>query len=78
MDPLTAFLDSNVLYPAALRNLLMWLTLRGLFRARWTDVVHEEWMAAVRRDFTDVTRQQLERQGLIQTAAALRGHASVL
>lgn len=61
MDRFTAFLDSNVLYPAALRNFLMWLALHGLFRARWSDRVHEEWMGAVRRDFPDVTRGQLER-----------------
>ena len=39
----------------------MWLVLRGLFRARWSDLVHEEWMAAVQRDFPDITREQLER-----------------
>ena len=39
----------------------MWLALRGLFRARWSDRVHAEWMAAVQRDFPDVTREQLER-----------------
>lgn len=61
MERLIAFLDSNVLYPAALRNLLMWLAFRGLFRARWSDSVHEEWMAAVQRDFPDITRAQLER-----------------
>ncbi len=61
MDCFTAFLDSNVLYPAALRNFLMWLALNGLFRARWSDMVHKEWMGAVARDFSDVTRAQLER-----------------
>lgn len=61
MDRFTAFLDSNVLYPAALRNFFMWLTLGGLFRARWSNMVHEEWMAAVQRAFSDVTREQLER-----------------
>ncbi|MGH9319655.1 MAG: hypothetical protein ACRD3V_07170 [Vicinamibacteria bacterium] len=34
---------------------------RGLFRAKWSDVVHEEWMAAVHKNFPDVTREQLER-----------------
>jgi len=61
MDRFTAFLDSNVLYPAALRNFLMWLTVCGLFRARWSYMVHEEWMAAVQRDFPDVTGKQLGR-----------------
>lgn len=61
MDGLTAFLDANVLYPAGLRNLLMRLAVRGLFHARWSDTVHEEWMAAVMKDFPDITREQLER-----------------
>jgi predicted nucleic acid-binding protein len=39
----------------------MWLTLGGLFRARWSDPVHEEWMTAVSKNRPDVTRQQLER-----------------
>ena len=61
MDRFTAFLDSNVLYPAALRSFLMWLTLHGLFRARWSDMVHEEWMAAVQHQFPDIARERLER-----------------
>lgn len=39
----------------------MRLTLRGLFLARWSTMVHEEWMAAVHRDFPDVSRADLER-----------------
>ncbi|MFB6287160.1 MAG: putative toxin-antitoxin system toxin component, PIN family [Candidatus Bipolaricaulia bacterium] len=61
MDPFTAFLDSNVLYPSTLRDLLMRLALRGLFRAKWSDDVHEEWIQAVLRDYPDITRDQLER-----------------
>jgi hypothetical protein len=45
-----AFLDASVLYPVSLRNLLMRLTLNGLFQARWSAQVHEEWIRAVLRD----------------------------
>jgi len=31
-----AFLDASVLYPVSLRNLLMRLTLGGLYQARWS------------------------------------------
>lgn len=55
------FLDANVLYPAALRDLFMRLALQKLYRPRWSNLVHEEWMAAVLRNFPDITRQQLER-----------------
>ena len=41
--------DACVLYPAALRDLLMHLALQDLFRARWSERIHAEWMAAVLR-----------------------------
>jgi predicted nucleic acid-binding protein len=39
----TALYDACVLYPAALRSLLMYLALSGLYRARWTEQIHDEW-----------------------------------
>jgi hypothetical protein len=35
--------DACVLYPAPLRDFLMWLALSGRFRARWTLEIHQEW-----------------------------------
>lgn len=61
LTPAIVFLDANVLYPAGLRDFFMRLTLQGLLRARWSDRVHEEWMQAVLRDFSNITRPQLER-----------------
>jgi hypothetical protein len=43
----TAFFDASVLYPSELRNLLMHLALTGLFRAKWSARVHEEWISAL-------------------------------
>jgi predicted nucleic acid-binding protein len=52
--------DAYVLYPAPLRDLLMQLALTDLFKARWTDHIHEEWIVALlRRDKYD--RKILER-----------------
>ena len=48
-----AFLDASVLYPATLRNLLMHLAVAGVFRARWTDMVQDEWTSALLRDRPD-------------------------
>lgn len=36
--------DACVLYPAPLRDLLMQLAVPDIFRARWTDQIHEELM----------------------------------
>ena len=52
----TALLDSNVLYPAPIRDLLMSLACAGLYHARWTSKIHEEWtrnLLANRSDLGD-------------------------
>ncbi|TQV70748.1 PIN domain-containing protein [Exilibacterium tricleocarpae] len=51
--------DANVLYPAPLRDLLMRLALTDLFKAHWTDAIHEEWIAALLRQGKH-TREKLE------------------
>jgi hypothetical protein len=40
---LTALLDACVLYPQTLRDLLLNLARTDLFRARWTDLINDEW-----------------------------------
>jgi predicted nucleic acid-binding protein len=57
----TALYDSCVLYPAPLRDLLMWLALTDLFRARWTDAIHEEWIQNLLKNRPDLSRTRLER-----------------
>lgn len=57
----TALYDACVLYPAPLRDLLLQLALTDLFRAKWTDQIHEEWIRNVRKDRPDLTLEQLTR-----------------
>lgn len=38
-----AVLDANVLYPASLRHLLIWLAVVETFDARWTATIQDEW-----------------------------------
>jgi hypothetical protein len=59
--PFTAVYDACVLYPAPLRSLLMYLAMTDLFRARWTDAIHEEWMRNVQKDYPDIPREKVER-----------------
>ena len=54
-----AFLDASVLYPVSLRNLLMRLTLAGLYQARWSAHVHEEWIRSVLRDHPHIPAARL-------------------
>lgn len=53
--------DSCVLYPAPLRDLLMRLALTDLFRAKWTDEIHEEWISNLLINRSDIKRKHLEK-----------------
>jgi predicted nucleic acid-binding protein len=61
MPPLIALLDANVLYPAELRSFLMYLAVPGVYRAKWSKDIHEEWMSSLLLNRPDLTRGQLER-----------------
>ena len=55
----TALYDACVLYPAPLRDLLMQLALTDLFRARWTDQIHDEWIRNLLKNRSDLTLERL-------------------
>lgn len=50
----TAILDANVLYPNLLRDLLLSLASAGLYHARWTDRINEEWTRNLVADRPDI------------------------
>lgn len=54
-------LDACVLYPPALRDLLMWLAVVKAYEPRWTEEIHAEWMRNVLADRPDIIPEQLER-----------------
>jgi hypothetical protein len=75
----TVFYDANVLYPATLRNFLMHLALTGVFRAKWSTDVHEEWMRNLLKNRPDLTREKLERtRQLMDKAALVRGYEHLI
>ncbi|MGZ8218910.1 PIN domain-containing protein [Methylomagnum sp.] len=53
--------DACVLYPAPLRDFLMHLALTDLFRAKWTEAIHQEWIRSVLANRPDLTAEQLGR-----------------
>jgi hypothetical protein len=61
MTNFTAIYDACVLYPAPLRDFLLRLAMTELFRARWTDRIHEEWMRSVLNHREDLSAEQLDR-----------------
>lgn len=60
-SPFTVVYDACVLYPAPLRDFLMWLALSGRFRARWSARIHDEWARNLLANRPDLAREQIDR-----------------
>ena len=59
MSQLVVLYDACVLYSAPLRDLLMQLALSDLFRAKWSNHIHEEWIKAVLKNKPHITREKI-------------------
>jgi len=73
---LTVILDACVLYPAPVKDLLLQLACTGLFRARWTDAIHDEWIRNVLKNpplSQDEYLDRLRSLRLTETARFLHG-----
>lgn len=67
--PLNALYDANILYPAPLRDLFMRLALADLVRARWTELIHDEWIRSVLRDNPGLSADRLARTRALMNSA---------
>ena len=67
----SAFYDANIALSAELRNLLMHLAVLGLFRAKWSAGVHEEWISNLLKNQYDLTRDKLERTRMLMDKHAI-------
>ncbi|MEP5730315.1 MAG: PIN domain-containing protein [Sulfitobacter sp.] len=61
MSHYTALLDANVLYPAPMRDVLMQLAVTDIFKAKWSEDIHREWIDALMRNEPHRDRAALER-----------------
>ena len=66
----TALLDANVLYSAPIRDLFLQLAVSDVFRARWTEDIHREWIDALVRNVPHLNRTALEHTRHLMDRAA--------
>ncbi|MBB1463002.1 PIN domain-containing protein [Vibrio sp. SG41-7] len=68
MASYTVILDACVMYPAPLRSYLMYLANTGLFRARWTEQIHDEWTRNLLKNRPELNAEQLQRTRQLMNA----------
>lgn len=67
MARFSVILDACVLYPAVVRDAAMRLALTDLFKARWTDEIHDEWITALLRETKEDGSQKFSKDILHRT-----------
>ena len=61
MSELIAVVDANILVPNILRDVFVSLAFAGVYAARWTDQIHQEWIRNVLKLRPEIARSSLER-----------------
>ena len=65
-NPFVIVLDANVLYPVRTRDVLFTFAQQGLFRARFTDQILDEWTRSLVRNKPDLEASVLRQAALIR------------
>jgi hypothetical protein len=65
----TVIYDANIFFGAFRRTLMMHLAQAGIFRARWTEDIHKEWISHLKEKYPDIDVEKIQRtRGLIDAA----------
>lgn len=62
MAVFTALLDANVIYSAPVLDIILEVSATGLFRTRWSEDIHEEWMRSLKENRPDISDEKIERR----------------
>lgn len=65
MKLIFSVLDANVLYPQFLRDVLLTLSLNGVYAARWSDRIHDEWTRNLQKQRPDLSAAKIERTRIL-------------
>ncbi|WP_246327050.1 hypothetical protein [Burkholderia guangdongensis] len=67
----TALLDACVLFPLAITDALMSLATAGLYAAKWTRQIEQEWIAALEEQRPDLKGRLETRRDCMREASDL-------
>ncbi|MFV2060266.1 MAG: putative toxin-antitoxin system toxin component, PIN family [Gammaproteobacteria bacterium] len=61
MSSFTAVYDACVFYPAPVRDILIRMALTGMFRAKWTNQIQDEWTRNLLKNRKDIAASRLQK-----------------
>ena len=61
MNNQTVLFDANIFYSAPMRDIFMQLAMTDIFRAKWSEDIHREWIDSLIRNQPERDRAVLER-----------------
>lgn len=77
-----AVLDANVLYSAVLRDLLIQIAVAGLYQARWSRQIEDEWTRNLLADRPDIPASQVALTRTLMASAVpdalVHGHEALI
>lgn len=78
----TVVYDACVFYPAPVRDLLLEMAAASLFRAKWSDEIHDEWTRNLLQKRKDLKPEKLERTRQLMDASVMdcivEGHMDLI
>jgi hypothetical protein len=60
MPRFTALLDASALYSMTITDIVVEMARTGIFRARWSQDIHEEWIRSLRSNRPDLDPSKIE------------------
>jgi PIN domain len=65
----TVLYDANIFFGAFRQTVIIHLAQAGIYRAKWTEDIHQEWMRNLREKYPDLGIEKIQRiRGLIDAA----------
>lgn len=58
----TAVLDTNVLYPVIIRDVLFWFAFYDMYTPAWSNHIFEEWESVCKRKFPSMSQEEILRR----------------
>ena len=74
----TVLYDANIFFGAFRRTVMIHLAQSGIYRAKWTEDIHQEWIHNLKEKYPDLGNEKIQRiRGLIDARCLIAWCADI-